>query len=100
MPELTGKQRKYLRGRAHALGAVVRVGRNGLTDAVCAQTSDALATHELIKVKIEAEREERPAIAEALASACGAAIAGMIGRVAVLYRPHEEPEKRAIVLPD
>ena len=34
MPEITGAQRKYLRGMAHHLTPLVQIGKNGLTDAV------------------------------------------------------------------
>ena len=100
MLELTGKQRKFLRGQAHALRPVVRIGKHGLTDAVRQQTLDAFVSHELIKIKMEAEREERGDLAAGLAAACDAAVAGVIGGVAILYRPHVDAEKRAIQLPD
>jgi len=53
MSELTSKQRQYLRGLAHPLAPVVRVGKAGVTDNVIAETRKALASHELIKVRIE-----------------------------------------------
>lgn len=98
--EIGSRQRKYLRGQAHALRALVQVGRAGLTDAVLAQIDGELGRHELIKVRLEAEREERGALAQRIADATGAAIAGEIGHVVILYRPHPEPDKRRISLPE
>lgn len=100
MLELTGKQRKFLRGQAHALRPIVRIGKHGLSGAVRQQALDAFVSHELIKIKMEAEREERAGLAADLAAGCEAAVAGVIGGVAILYRPHAHPEKRAIKLPE
>jgi len=96
---LTGTQRKYLRGLAHPLSPVVLVGRSGINDAVIAATDRALADHELIKVKIAATRDERERMAAEIERACGAALAGTVGTIAILYRPHEQPDRRRIVLP-
>jgi RNA-binding protein len=96
---LTGTQRKYLRGLAHSLSPVVHIGNAGLTEAVVAATSRALDEHELIKVKIAAERGERSRIAAQLESDCRAHLAGEIGTIAILYRAHRDPEQRKISLP-
>ncbi len=97
--DLTGTQRKYLRGLAHSLSPVVHVGNAGLTESVIAATNRALDDHELIKVKIAAERDERSRIAADLEDACRAHLAGEIGTIAILYRAHQDPEKRKITLP-
>ena len=94
--ELTGKQKKQLRGLAHDLDPVVQLGKEGLTDAVVAQVDRALDAHELIKVRLAGERDERAAQAAALAVATGAATAGTVGHVAILYRRHRDPDKRRI----
>ncbi|MDX1623136.1 MAG: ribosome assembly RNA-binding protein YhbY [Gemmatimonadota bacterium] len=99
MTELTGRQRSHLRSLAHHLDPVVTVGRDGLSDPVMEEVDDVLRARELIKVKLPGDRKEREAIAEELARRSGAALAGTIGRIAILYRPHPEPEKRAIELP-
>jgi RNA-binding protein len=96
---LTSSQRKYLRGLAHSLEPLVHIGAAGLSDGVIAATSRALADHELIKVKIAADRDERERLATEIEAACNADLAGVIGRVAILYRPNDDPEKRRITLP-
>lgn len=98
--ELTSKQCKRLRGLAHGLEPVVHVGKGGLSDEVVRQVDRALAVHELIKVRLQAEREERGAWIEALCERTDCGSAGAVGRIAILYRPHAEPEKRRIRLPD
>ena len=94
MTGLTSKQRQYLRGLAHPLAPVVRVGKAGVTDSVIAETKKSLHSHELIKVRIEVDASaERKALAEKLASESDSHIAGMVGKVAILYRERdEEPE--------
>ena len=66
-PALTERQRRHLRGLAHALKPVVRLGSAGLSAAVTAETARALDAHELIKVKAAAGgREARDQLFAAL----------------------------------
>jgi len=47
--------------------------------------------HELIKVRIDNDdSSQRKALAEELAKACEAEVAGTIGKLAILYRPRDE----------
>lgn len=98
-PELTERQRRHLRGLAHPLKPVVRLGAAGLTDAVARETTRALADHELIKVKAPGgDREARDALFDALAERTASALVHRIGNVAVLYRPN--PRLPRILIPD
>ena len=95
---LTPKQRQFLRGLAHPLGPVVRVGRNGVTPAVAEETKKSLLAHELIKVRFDSDdAEDRRTQAEFLAEEADAQIAGRVGKVAILFRQREE--KPRIKLP-
>lgn len=91
---LTAKQRQFLRGLAHPLSPVVRVGKGGASEAVIAETRKSLDAHELIKVRIDSDDSAaRKALAEQLATATDAQIAGTIGKTAILYRARaEKPE--------
>ena len=97
--ELTGGDRRHLRSLAHALDPVVQIGAAGVTPGVIAALDRALSDHELVKVRIARERDERRAIADALAGETRSAVAGLIGHVAMLYRPAPDPERRRIALP-
>jgi RNA-binding protein len=98
-PELSEKQRRYLRGLAHPLGAIIRLGKEGLTEGVAKETARALFDHELIKVKAPGgDRETRDALFAALAERTGSALVHRIGNVAVLYRPR--PDVKRILIPD
>lgn len=95
---LTPKQRQFLKGLAHPLAPVVRVGRNGVTPAVVEETKKSLVAHELIKVRFDADdAEERKSQAEFLAEEADAQLAGRVGKMAMLYREREE--KPRIKLP-
>lgn len=96
---LRGTQRKYLRGVAHGLRPLVQVGKGGLTDTVLASVDSALAAHELVKVQIALEREERSDVAVQIEQRLGCECVGMVGRMAILYRQQPDPERRTIVLP-
>ncbi len=76
----------------------MRVGRNGVTPAVVAETKKSLAAHGLIKVRIGAgDSDDRRAAADKLAAESDAHLAAVIGKTAILYRAREE--KPRIVLP-
>ena len=90
---LTSKQRQYLRGLAHPLAPVVRIGKGGVSEGVVAETKKSLDAHELIKVRIDGDNRDE--LAEQLANATEAEVAGVIGKTAILYRARdEEPEIR------
>ncbi|MEQ1740548.1 MAG: ribosome assembly RNA-binding protein YhbY [Methyloglobulus sp.] len=78
--------KKKLKAQAHGLKPVIIIGQAGLTDAVLAETEIALNTHELIKVKVRAERDERNQISEKICTATGATLIQSIGQITVIYR--------------
>lgn len=91
---LTGKQKQFLKGLAHPLSPIVRVGKGGVTQSVVEETKKSLHAHELIKVRIDVDdAKERKAAAQELADATDAHVAATIGKIAILYRERdEEPE--------
>jgi RNA-binding protein len=78
--------KKKLKAQAHGLKPVIIVGQAGLTDAVLAEIEIALNTHELIKIKIRAERDDRKQISEKICVSTGAELIQSIGQVTVIYR--------------
>jgi RNA-binding protein len=88
-PDLTSRERKSLRGRAHPLEPVVLVGQHGVTDAVLRAVDEALWAHELVKVRLR-EPEDKQAAARDLATGTDAALCGLVGHTVILYRPHPE----------
>lgn len=98
MESLTSRQRAELRKLAHALDPVVIVGQNGVTDPVMDQIEESLVAHELIKVKLPGDREERSLMAQEIAGRADAHLVDTIGRIAIVYRRHPDPDERSIDL--
>jgi RNA-binding protein len=95
---LTGKQRRHLRALAHDLRPVVQVGKGGIDDGLVAAVDQALADHELIKVKVgDAAGVDRHDAANDLATRTKSEVAQVLGHTVLLYRPH--PDEPQIVLP-
>lgn len=95
--QITTRQKKFLRARAHPLKVVVTIGAKGLTDAVSEEVALALSKHELIKVKLPADdKQAKQAMLTSLIDHTGAIQVQLIGRVGILYRPADKPK---IVLP-
>jgi RNA-binding protein len=95
---LTGKQRRFLRAEAHALEPTVMVGKDGLTPTVLEAVRAALLAHELIKVRVlDNAPVSRKEVSERLPSMVKAELAGLVGRVVILYKRH--PQQARIELP-
>ena len=88
---LSETQKKHLRGLAHPLEPLARLGNAGVTDGFVAELDRTLEHHELVKLKVSAaDREARDeAIADVIART-GAELVTRIGNIAVLYRPRKE----------
>lgn len=86
-------EKKKLKALAHALNPVVMIGQAGLTDAVLNEINSALDAHELIKVKIRAEREERSEISSQICNSTQSELVQSIGQIAVLYRKNPNIKK-------
>lgn len=84
-------EKKKLKAQAHPLNPVVMIGQAGLTPAVLKEIDLALDTHELIKIKIRAERDERTVIREQICADTNAELVQSIGQVAVFFR--KNPKK-------
>ncbi len=98
MQELTGKQRRYLRGLGHDLKVLVQVGKGGIDDGLVAAVDTALRDHELIKVKVgESSGLDRHEAASDLAMRTKSHVAQVLGSTVLLYRVDEE--KPRIELP-
>lgn len=99
MSDLTGRQRKYLRGLAHSLKPIVHIGRNGLSDSVFEMLDQAFAHHELVKVKFVDFKDQKSEACAMIGERLGCAHAGTVGHVAIFYRAAADPGERAIRLP-
>lgn len=95
---LTAEQNDYLRVLGHELTPVLDIGAGGLTQYQLKTIDQALADHELIKVRVPyGDRQRRQRLIEALAPLSHAHLVEQASHTALLYRP----SKRAVIqIPD
>ncbi len=99
MEPLKGSQRKYLRAEAHHLKPLVIIGAKGVTEQLLGSIDLALNDHELIKVKFYEFKDAKKEISAQIATATKSELVGLIGNIAIFYRPCPQTEKRKIKLP-
>ena len=87
MEQLSGKQIRFLRGKAHHMKPVVIIGQNRVTAAVIQHVEAALEQHELIKVRLtDAEKQEAVQAGLRLVEGTRSVLVQRIGHTLVLYR--------------
>ena len=91
---MNSDQLKQMKTQAHGLKPVIMIGQAGLTEAVLKEIELALDTHELLKIKIRAEREERKVIQQHICTETSAELIQSIGQVVVIYRKKPEQVKK------
>ena len=96
---ITGKQRAYLRSLANKVPSIFQIGKEGISDNLIKQLSDALTARELIKIHVLENCELTPREAsDELSDALRAIPVQTIGRKVVLYRQSDDEKKRTIVI--
>lgn len=84
---LTGKQKRFLRSKAHHLNPIFQIGKNGLNKEVIVQINEALEKRELIKVGLLQNTDEvAQDVAAFLEKEIGCDAVQVIGRVIVLFK--------------
>lgn len=95
---LTGKQKRFLRAKAHHLTPIFQVGKGGVNDNMIKQIDEVLEARELIKVSILQNCEEdKDTVAEQLSRGAKAELVQIIGHTIVLYK--ESRENKQLLLP-
>lgn len=93
---LKGSERTYLRGQAHALKPVVKVGKSGITEPLLKAIDEALEARELIKIKFIGFKEQKEELLEEISHKSRCHRVGFIGNIAILYRQNPDPKKHKI----
>ncbi len=89
--KLNSKQREFLRKKAHDMDAIVRIGKDGMSDNLVKSFLEAIEPRELIKVKILQNSEvEKKEIASELTEKTGCELVGIIGRTLIFYKENKE----------
>ncbi|SDN44437.1 ribosome assembly RNA-binding protein YhbY [Alkalicoccus daliensis] len=95
---LSGKQKRYLRKKAHHIKPILQVGKGGINENVIKQADDALEARELIKISIlQNNMDEKDEVADEIAGKTKADIVQIIGSTIILYK--ESKENKQIELP-
>lgn len=95
---LTGKQKRFLRSKAHHLSPLFQVGKGGVNENMVKQISEVLEARELIKVSVLQNcDEDKDIVAEKLVKGTKAELVQVIGNTIVLYK--ESVENKQIKLP-
>jgi RNA-binding protein len=93
MQPLTNPEIRKLKARAQRLEPMFKIGKAGLSDAFVSGLKEALAFHELVKVKFAEFKEEKKVLAPAIAEKTSSHLIMRVGNVAVYFRPKPETEK-------
>ena len=95
---LKGKQKRFLRSKAHHLDPIFQVGKGGVNENMVKQIIEALEARELLKVSILQNCEEdKSVVANQIATGAQAELVQLIGHTIVLYK--ESVGNKQIVLP-
>tara|TARA_Y100001968_G_scaffold232580_1_gene215386 strand:- start:753 stop:1043 length:291 start_codon:yes stop_codon:yes gene_type:complete len=91
---ITSKQRSKLRALAHHIKPSVFIGKSGLTDGAYSSINESLESRELIKVKFNESKKSKNDLKENASDKLSAHVVGSIGSTLIMYRAHEDKEKR------
>jgi len=95
---LKGKQKRFLRAKAHHLNPIFQVGKGGVNENMITQIAEALEIRELLKVSILQNcDEDKETVAAQLAEGTKSELVQLIGSTIVLYK--ESKENKTINLP-
>jgi RNA-binding protein len=91
MTDLPNSELRRLKAAAQHLEPSVRLGKNGITGELLATLDVALERQELVKVRLEAFKEQKRALARELATRSGSHLVMEVGHVVVLFRRRPAP---------
>jgi RNA-binding protein len=95
---LTGKQKRFLRSKAHHLNPIFQVGKGGTNENMHKQIAEALEARELLKISVLQNCEwDKDEVAADLVDNTGAELVQIIGNTIVLYK--ESKENKELILP-
>ncbi|PTI70603.1 ribosome assembly RNA-binding protein YhbY [Staphylococcus succinus] len=95
---LTGKQKRFLRSKAHNVDPVLQIGKSGISDNMVTQIKDTLENRVLIKIHVlQNNSEDKNDLAQSLSDATRSDIVQVIGSMIVLYK--ESQDNKHIQLP-
>jgi RNA-binding protein len=98
MDPLTGRQKTQLRSLGQRLDPSLKIGKGGLTPAGSTEVRRRLQADELVKLRfLGADRTERAALCERIASESKSLCLGAVGHTALFYLPNPDPALRRVL---
>lgn len=90
---LTNAEKRKLKSQAQRLEPVLKLGHAGMSDAFLKSLDEALAMHELVKIKFTDFKEEKKTLVPQIAERTGSELVMQVGHVAVYFRAKKaDPE--------
>ena len=94
---LSSSDRRLLKQKAHHLKPLAFVGKDGITEKFAKEVSQTLLDHELVKIKVNFNKEDRDLIAEELITKTRSILVAIVGNVLILFKLHPDPKKRKLL---
>ncbi|SRR5258706_1646669 len=92
---LSNRELGTLKAAAQRLEPILKLGRAGMTSEFLRSVDAALHSHELVKIKLDAFKEQRKTLAPQLAEKTNSHLVTLVGHVVVLYRRKPAPTETA-----
>ncbi len=89
--KLSSSDKKFLRGQAHSLEPLVKIGKNGLAPSVMEELNSKLAEHGLLKIKIAATKDLFDSYLKEITEKANCELVGAVGSMAILFRVGVKP---------
>ena len=89
---LTNAQIRKFKATAQHLEPMLKVGKAGLSEGFVRSVNEALAQHELVKIKFSEFKEQKKELAPQLAGQTSSHLIMRVGNVMVLHRPRPAAE--------
>lgn len=84
---LGNPQIRKLKATAQRLEPILKVGKAGLSEGFLKSVDEALAQHELVKIKFADFKDQKKELSPQLAEKTSSHLIMRVGNVVVLYRP-------------
>ena len=92
---LNNSQIRKFKAAAQRLEPILKVGKAGLSDGFIRSVTEALAQHELVKIKFADFKDQKKELAPQLAEKTASHLVMRVGNVMVLHRPRPAAESPA-----
>ena len=99
MKKINSSQRSYLKSKAHHLNPVIIIGKNGLNEGTIQSINTVLSAQELIKIKFRDHKGNKRDLSQKIVAETSSILINMIGHVLILFREHDDIDKRKYKLP-